>query len=67
LKVIDVDTNSFRICDLEEAKTWNYANPGKIRTIKGLEVTSWDRLMKIISHKISGGHQEMVEVSEIQC
>jgi len=65
LKVTNVDTKTFIICDLEEAKTWNYANPGKIRMIKGLEITSWDGLTKIISHKISRGHQEMIEINEI--
>ena len=63
LKVIDMDTGTTRTCELKEAKTWDYNNPETVILIGGLQITEWDMLVDILSHKAGEGNQE-VEVYE---
>jgi len=63
LKVIDVESGATRVCDLDEAKTWEWDNPQMMRVIGDLQVTSWDKLVEIASFKAKKGHQE-VEIYE---
>jgi hypothetical protein len=41
LKLIDVENETSRIFDLDEAKTWDWNNPEMMRLIGDLQVTSW--------------------------
>ena len=63
LKVIDMDTGETRFCQLDEAKTWDWSNPQLLRVVGGLQITSWDNLVELISYKAEKGYQE-VEVYE---
>ncbi len=63
LKVIDMESGETRVCQLDEAKTWDWSNPQLLRVVGGLQITSWDKLVEILCHKAEKGYQE-VEVYE---
>lgn len=63
LKVIDMETTKARVCELDEAKTWDWDNPKMIRVVSGFHVTSWEKLVELASFKAKKGYQE-VEVYE---
>jgi len=63
LKVIDMETGKVRVCQLDEAKTWDWSNPEIMRVVDGFQVTSWDKLVEIAGYKAERGYQE-VEVYE---
>lgn len=63
LKVINMETEERRVCELEEAKTWDWDNPKMIRVVSGFHVTSWEKLVELASFKAKKGYQE-VEVYE---
>jgi len=63
LKVIDMDTGITRTCELKEAKTWEYNNPEMMILVGGIQITSWDKLVDLVSYKAQKGYQE-VEVYE---
>ena len=60
LKVIDMETEETRTCELEEAKNWDWGNKETIRMIDGLHITSWDKLLEILRYKAANGHREVV-------
>jgi hypothetical protein len=59
LKVIDVENGMTRACPLEEAKTWDWDNEQVIRIIDGRHITSWDKLVEMLSYKAESGRQEV--------
>jgi hypothetical protein len=59
LRVIDVESGATRVCDLDEAKTWDWSNPEMMRVIGDLQVTSWDKLVEIVRFKAEKGYQEV--------
>jgi len=63
LKVIDMETGETRVCEFNEAKTWDWSNPEMMRVIGGLQITSWDKLVELLSFKAGKGYQE-VEIYE---
>jgi len=63
LKVIDMESGETRVCDLSEAKTWDWSNSKMMRVIGGLQITSWDKLIEILSYRARKGYRE-VEVYE---
>ena len=63
LRVIDVESGANRVCDLDEAKTWDWSNPEMMRIIGDLQVSSWDKLVEIARFKAKKGYRE-VEVYE---
>ena len=63
LKVIDMESGKIRVCELDEARTWEWGNPEIMRMIGGVQITSWDKLVKLVSFKAKKGYQE-VEVYE---
>ena len=63
LKVIDMESGKVRVCELDEAKTWEWGNPEIMRMIGGVQITSWDKLVELVSFKAKKGDQE-VEVYE---
>jgi hypothetical protein len=59
LKVIDMESGETRICDLNEAKKWDWSNPGIWRLIDGWQIASLERLIEILCHKAETGHEEV--------
>ncbi len=47
--IADAQGTSVRVCDLDEARTWDYADPARIIAVGGIQVTSWDELREIAS------------------
>ena len=63
LKVIYMESGETRVCDLDEAKTWDWSNPEIMRMIGGVQVTSWDKLVELVLFKAKKDYRE-VEVYE---
>jgi len=59
LKLIDVENETSRVCDLDEAKNWDWSNPEMMRLIGDLQVTSWEKLVEIVRFKAKKGHREV--------
>jgi hypothetical protein len=59
LKVIDMENGDTRVCDLDEAKTWDWSNPEMMRMIGGVHVTSWNKLVELASFKAKKGYKEV--------
>jgi hypothetical protein len=59
LKVIDMENGTTRVCDLDEAKTWDWDNPKMMRMIGGVHVTSWNKLFEIAAFKAKKGFKEV--------
>lgn len=51
LKIIAMNTDGIteRYCELEEAKTWDYSDPGTMIGVSGIQVMSWEELLEIVS------------------
>ncbi len=63
LKVIDMESGESRICELSEAKTWDWSDPKLVRVIGDIQVTGWDKLVEIVRFKAKKGYHE-VEIYE---
>jgi hypothetical protein len=63
LKVINMESGDTRVCDLDEAKAWDWDNPEMMRMIGGVHVTSWNKLVELASFKAKKGFRE-VEIYE---
>jgi hypothetical protein len=63
LRLIDVESETSRVFDLDEAKTWDWSDPTTMRVIGDLQVTSWDKLVELVRFKAKKGYRE-VEVYE---
>jgi hypothetical protein len=59
LKVIDMEDETTRVCDLDEAKTWDWSNPEIMRMIGGVQITSWNKLVEVVSFKAKKGYKEV--------
>ena len=59
LKVIYMESGETRVCDLDEAKTWDWSNPEMMRMIGGAQITSWDKLVEIVLFKAKKGYREV--------
>ena len=59
LRVIDMESETTRVCDLNEAKTWDWNNPEMMRVIGDLQVSSWDKLVQIVRFKAKKGYREV--------
>lgn len=59
LKVIDMENGAIRVCDLDEAKTWDWSNPEMMRMIGGVQITSWNKLVELVSFKAKKGYREI--------
>ncbi len=59
LKLIDVDNETSRFFELEEAKMWDWNDPTTMRVIGDLQVTSWDNLVKLVRFKAKKGHRQV--------
>lgn len=59
LKVIDMESGDTRTCELEEAKSWDWSDATTMRIIDGVQVTSWDKLVELLSYKAHQGDREV--------
>jgi hypothetical protein len=59
LRLIDVENETSRAFDLDEAKTWDWSDPTTMRIIGNLQVTSWDKLVEIVRFKAKKGYREI--------
>ena len=59
LRLIDVDLETSRDFELEEAKSWNWDDPETMRMIGNLQVTSWDKLVEILHFKEKKGYRQV--------
>jgi hypothetical protein len=59
LRLIDVDNDTRRVFELDEAKDWDWDDPTIMRVIGELQVTSWKKLVEIVRFKAKKGHREI--------
>ena len=59
LMVINVETGEDRVYSLEEVKQWDWSDLETVRQIDGIQIDSWDKLMKVLSYKVATGHREV--------
>jgi hypothetical protein len=66
LRVITTDARgtSVRVCELEEARTWDYADPARIIAVGGIQIRSWEELLETVSTEAYRGCDE-VEVYQM--
>jgi hypothetical protein len=60
LKVIDMETEETRTCELQETRNWDWDNTETIRMIDGIHITSWGQLLEILDYKAAKGYREVV-------
>jgi len=48
LRLIDMESGNTKICELQEARDWDFTTPDVIRMINGIQITSFDNLIRII-------------------
>jgi hypothetical protein len=54
-----MENETTRVCDLDEAKTWDWSNPEIMRMIGGVQITSWNKLVEVVSFKVKKGYREV--------
>jgi hypothetical protein len=59
LMVINVETGENRAYSLEEVKQWDWSDLETVRQIDGIQIDSWDKLVKVLSYKVATGHREV--------
>jgi hypothetical protein len=57
--VINVETGESRVFSLEEARAWEWGDSDTVRQIDGIQIDSWDKLIKVLSYKAESGQQEV--------
>jgi hypothetical protein len=60
LKLIDVENNTSRICELAEAKTWDWGNPVIMRLIGDWQIKNYKTLLFILNEKEGKGLEEVI-------
>ena len=63
LTLRDRETGESRFCSLDEAKTWDWKNPEIWRMIGDMQISSYERLLEVLSFKIESGAKE-IEIVE---
>jgi len=59
LRLIDVENETNRVFDLDEAKNWDWSDPEMMRLIGDLQITSWEKLVELVRFKAKKGHREV--------
>ncbi len=59
LTLIDRETGESRLCNLDEAKTWDWKNPEVWRMVGHWQITSYESLLEALSMKIENGAKEI--------
>jgi hypothetical protein len=63
LKVVDGETGETKICDLSDAKTWDWSNQEIWRIIGGWQIINYDMLLFVARQKAERGYRE-IEITE---
>ena len=59
LRVINVETGENKMYPLSEVKQWDWEDPETVRQIDGIQIDSWEKLVKVLSYKVESGHEEV--------
>lgn len=59
LKLIDAESGKGRLCELNEAQTWDWGDPGTMRIINDRQVMSFKHLIDVLYYKESKGDPEV--------
>ena len=59
LKLIDVEDETSRPFQLEEAKDWDWDDPTMMIMIGDLQITSWKKLVEVVRFKAKKGSREV--------
>jgi hypothetical protein len=59
VEVIDMDIEEKRTVTLGNMKDWEWNNNKTIRMIDGVQITSWEQLVQLISYKMRKGDREI--------
>lgn len=58
VKVIDMDSGEDRTVTLENMKDWKWNDDKTIRMVDGIQITSWEQLVQLLSYKMRKGDRE---------
>ena len=64
LRVKSIDGHLVGVYELEEARTWDYADPEALVVVKGSHVRSWNELLTIVSSEDNRDCEE-IEVYQV--
>ncbi len=59
LVLLDREAEKERYCTLDEAETWDWANPELWRIVNGWQITSFGDLLTLLSMKADKGIEEI--------
>jgi hypothetical protein len=59
LMLLDRETGQDRLCTLDEAETWDWANPEFWRIVNGWQITSFSGLLNLLYMKAERGVEEV--------
>ena len=59
LLLLDRETGEERYCTLDEAETWDWANPALWRIVNGWQITSFNDLLNLLSMKAEKSIEEI--------
>jgi hypothetical protein len=59
LRLINVESGESSECSLEEVKQWDWNDSDTVRQIDGIQIDSWEKLVKVLSYKVATGHREV--------
>jgi hypothetical protein len=59
LKVIDMGSGEVKTAKLSEAGTWDFGDPEIARIVDGVQITSWEKLVAVLSRKADKGYKEV--------
>ena len=59
LRLINVESGESSEGSLEEVKQWDWNDSDTVRQIDGIQIDSWEKLVKVLSYKVATGHREV--------
>jgi hypothetical protein len=59
IELFDVENNRSRICELDEARTWDWKDPTMMWIIGDFQVTSFEQLLSMLREKEEKGIQKV--------
>ena len=54
-----METGDNKVYSLAEAKQWDWGDQETVRQVDGVQIDSWEKLVKVLSYKVKSGHQEV--------
>ena len=59
LTVLDRETGERKVCTISEAKTWDWGNREKVRSIGPWHIYNFERLLAVLAQKAEAGCMEV--------